>query len=197
MRIDFESFQSIKRVIKENHSKIIKHTDLALLYFGFCEHFISYLNAYETLFKQIYDIITLKNQIKLGFYLPEWCKDYVIQYMDHQRYHHLAKMYLALDHFCKGNPKPSSQIKFLGLGGSNYVVAVGDTVIRVVRPPKTFDPEGFKVLMSNSDSGFCPITSIVNEDRIKYITMKLDENQRETQIRVMKVKDMQNKAENE
>ena len=32
---------------------------------------------------------------------------------------------------------------------------------------------------------------------IKFITMKLDENQRETQIRVMKVKDMQNKAENE
>ena len=32
---------------------------------------------------------------------------------------------------------------------------------------------------------------------IKFITMKLDENQRETQIRVMKIKDMQNQAENE
>lgn len=31
--------------------------------------------------------------------------------------------------------------------------------------------------------------------KIKFITMKLDENQRETQIRVMKIKDMQNKAE--
>ena len=35
------------------------------------------------------------------------------------------------------------------------------------------------------------------KSKIKFITMKLDENQRETQIRVMKVKDMQNKAENE
>ena len=32
---------------------------------------------------------------------------------------------------------------------------------------------------------------------IKFITMKLDENQRETQIRVMKIKDMQNNAQNE
>ena len=31
--------------------------------------------------------------------------------------------------------------------------------------------------------------------KIKFITMKLDENQRETQIRVMKIKDMQNNAE--
>ena len=34
------------------------------------------------------------------------------------------------------------------------------------------------------------------QDKIKFITMKLDENQRETQIRVMKVKEMQTKAEN-
>ena len=33
------------------------------------------------------------------------------------------------------------------------------------------------------------------QSKIKFITMKLDENQRETQIRVMKIKDMQNKAE--
>ena len=33
------------------------------------------------------------------------------------------------------------------------------------------------------------------QDKIKFITMKLDENQRETQIRVMKIKDMQNNAE--
>lgn len=33
------------------------------------------------------------------------------------------------------------------------------------------------------------------KDKIKFITMKLDENQRETQIRVMKIKDMQNRAE--
>ncbi len=32
--------------------------------------------------------------------------------------------------------------------------------------------------------------------KIKFITMKLDENQRETQIRVMKIKDMQNATEN-
>lgn len=31
--------------------------------------------------------------------------------------------------------------------------------------------------------------------KIKFITMKLDENQRETQIRVMKIKDMQNRNE--
>ena len=31
--------------------------------------------------------------------------------------------------------------------------------------------------------------------KIKFITMKLDENQRETQIRVMKIKDMQNKVD--
>ncbi|MBO4823056.1 MAG: V-type ATP synthase subunit D [Clostridia bacterium] len=31
--------------------------------------------------------------------------------------------------------------------------------------------------------------------KIKFITMKLDENQRETQIRVMKIKDMQNRTE--
>jgi len=34
------------------------------------------------------------------------------------------------------------------------------------------------------------------QDTIKFITMKLDENQRETQIRVMKIKDMQNATEN-
>ncbi len=33
------------------------------------------------------------------------------------------------------------------------------------------------------------------QSSIKYITMKLDENQRETQIRVMKIKDMQNKVD--
>lgn len=33
------------------------------------------------------------------------------------------------------------------------------------------------------------------KDKIRFITMKLDENQRETQIRVMKIKDMQNRAE--
>ncbi|MBS7401490.1 MAG: V-type ATP synthase subunit D [Eubacteriales bacterium] len=33
------------------------------------------------------------------------------------------------------------------------------------------------------------------QSKIKFITMKLDENQRETQIRVMKIKDMQSKAE--
>lgn len=35
------------------------------------------------------------------------------------------------------------------------------------------------------------------QDKIKFITMKLEENQRETQIRVMKIKDMQNNAEND
>jgi len=33
------------------------------------------------------------------------------------------------------------------------------------------------------------------QSTIKFITMKLDENQRETQIRVMKIKEMQNKTE--
>ena len=48
----FNSFQSIKDVIQKNNSHIHLRTNLVILYFGFCEHFIAYLDAYKTLFSQ-------------------------------------------------------------------------------------------------------------------------------------------------
>ena len=52
MKPDFKSFETIRRVLSENNSKIKTFTDLAVLYLGFCEHFLSYLDAYEILFKK-------------------------------------------------------------------------------------------------------------------------------------------------
>ncbi len=52
MKATFKVFETIKNVLSQNNSRITKFTDLALLYLGFCEHFISYLDAYEILYKQ-------------------------------------------------------------------------------------------------------------------------------------------------
>lgn len=52
MKKNFESFISIKDVLTRNNDKIKEYTDLSTFYLGFCEHFLSYIDAYEILFKK-------------------------------------------------------------------------------------------------------------------------------------------------
>lgn len=52
MKLKWTTFDTIKDVITKNNSRIKKlSSDLALLYLGFCEHLLAYIDAYKLVFE--------------------------------------------------------------------------------------------------------------------------------------------------